>query len=58
MAALMGRRLANLLYGVSGTDLFAFGATSLVLLLVASVASLVPALRATRVDPVRALKFE
>ena len=58
LAALMGRQMASLLYGVSGTDLLAFGGTSLVLLLVAAVASLVPALRATRVDPVRALKFE
>ncbi len=58
LAALMGRQMASMLYGISGTDLFAFGGTSLMLLLVASVASLVPALRATRVDPVRALKFE
>ena len=58
LAVLMGRQMASLLYGIGGTDLVAFGGTSMVLLLVAAVASLVPALRATRVDPVRALKFE
>ncbi len=58
LAAIMGRQMASLLYGISGTDPVAFGTTSLVLLLVAALASLVPALRATRVDPVRALKFE
>ena len=56
-----GRRarvLESLLYGVSGFDPLAYGAAAGVLLLVAFVANLVPALAAARVDPVRALRNE
>jgi hypothetical protein len=40
------------------TDLVTFVSVSLVLAAVAAVASLIPALRATRVDPVEVLKEE
>ena len=52
----ISRSVAGLLYGVSTTDPMAFGAVSAILLAVSVAASLVPALRATRVDPVVALR--
>jgi putative ABC transport system permease protein len=58
LAALVGQRIENLLYGVSGVDARTFFATALTLLGVAFVANLFPAIRATSVDPVKALRFE
>ncbi|HJQ22186.1 MAG TPA: ABC transporter permease [Gemmatimonadaceae bacterium] len=52
------RLLTRFLYDVSARDSAAFAATSVVLLTVAAAACLIPAWRATRVDPVRALKQE
>jgi ABC-type lipoprotein release transport system permease subunit len=45
-----------MLYGVKSTDFLTLGIVSALLLFVAFVASYVPALRATRVDPVVALR--
>ena len=53
-----GRALASLLYGVSPFDPVAHGIASAILLAVAGVANLVPALAAARVDPLRALTHE
>jgi len=50
--------LHTVLYGVKSTDLLTLPTVSALLLAVAFIASYVPALRATRVDPVVALREE
>jgi putative ABC transport system permease protein len=57
-AVLLTRVMASLLFGISATDPFTFIGISLVLLAVAILASYVPALRATRVDPLTALRAQ
>jgi predicted permease len=57
-AALLTRVMASLLFGVSATDLATFSVVPIVLVATAMLASYVPALRATRVDPVVALREE
>ncbi len=52
------RLLSGMLYGVSPVDPLVFGAVSLVLAGTALLACLLPALRATRVDPVQALRVD
>jgi ABC-type antimicrobial peptide transport system permease subunit len=53
---LLTRTLATLLYEVSPTDPAVLTATCLGVLAVAALASLVPALRALRLDPIHALR--
>ena len=52
------RVMSSLLFGVTPTDLATFIAVPLVLFVVALMASLVPARRATKVDPLVALRYE
>lgn len=52
------RVVASMLIGISPQDPISFGAVSLFLVVVAFVASVVPARRATRVDPIISLRAE
>jgi ABC-type lipoprotein release transport system permease subunit len=59
MAALgLGRIVASMIYGVSSRDLLTFLTVTMLLILIAFAASLIPALRATRVDPLAVLRDE
>jgi predicted permease len=58
MALWATKPLGAFLYGVSATDPLTYASVPVVFLLVALLASLVPARRATRVDPVRALRAD
>ena len=57
-ALALTRFLTTLLFGVTPTDSVTFVVVSLVFFVIAIVASLIPALRATRVDPLVALRYE
>jgi putative ABC transport system permease protein len=52
------RLMSSLLFGVSATDPVTFVAVALFLLAVAALASWIPARRATKVDPLIALRAE
>ena len=57
-AAAATRVMKELLFGVSATDPLTFGAVALLLGAVTLLASYIPALRATKVDPIVALRCE
>ncbi len=58
ISAAVTRELQSLLYGTRPLDPAVFGLVSVVLLLVAGAACFVPAWRASRLDPMRALRIE
>ncbi len=58
LSAAASQILSSILFGVSTLDPLAFVSAAAFLLTVALAASLVPALRATRVDPMASLRYE
>jgi len=52
------RQLSSLLFGVSAYDPLTYGGVTLILVIVAFLACYIPARRATRVDPLIALRYE
>jgi putative ABC transport system permease protein len=52
------RTLSSLLYGVGATDLLTYTVVPVVLGGIALLATYIPALRATRVDPLMAIRAE
>jgi putative ABC transport system permease protein len=57
-ALALTRLMKSLLFGVNATDAVTFAAVTLLLLVVALLACLIPARRATRVDPLATLRQE
>ena len=57
-AALAGRSVRNILYGVPPIDVLTFAASGLGIIAIGLIAASVPALRASRIDPVGALRQE
>ena len=57
-AFVLTRVMASLLFGVSATDPITFISISAILILVAVLASYIPALRAMKVDPMVALRYQ
>ncbi len=57
-AAALTRAMAGLLFGISATDAVTFGLVVLILAMVAVFATYIPARRATKVDPMLALREE
>jgi putative ABC transport system permease protein len=58
LALAAGRFVSSLLFGLTPYDPLAIGAAAAAMIAVALLAGYVPALRATRIDPILALKRE
>jgi putative ABC transport system permease protein len=57
-AALVGHAMHGMLYGVGTIDISAFSGVAIMLLVAAILACYLPARRATRLDPMVALRYE
>jgi ABC-type antimicrobial peptide transport system permease subunit len=57
-AWILTRLMQKLLFGVEPSDPLTFAAVAALLAAVAAAAAVIPALRATRVDPMIALRFD
>jgi len=57
-ALALSRVMSSLIYGVNPTDLLTFLSVSVVLAAIALLASIIPARRAAKVDPIVALRYE
>ena len=57
-AIALGRFVSTQLYGVKANDPLVAGLAILALVMVASLAGLIPAQRASRIDPLIALRYE
>ena len=57
-ALMLTRGLSGMLYGVTATDPLVFAGVPLLLIAVSVLASYVPARKATRIDPLAALRYE
>jgi ABC-type antimicrobial peptide transport system permease subunit len=58
LALFVARLLGQILYGVEPTDPVTYATVFLMILAIAAVACLIPALRAIRINPVSALRQE
>jgi putative ABC transport system permease protein len=58
LAVVLTRILTTLLFGIAPTDVFTFATVSIGALVVALLACYIPARRATKVDPLVALRTE
>lgn len=58
LAVLAARAIGGLLYGVGSFNLDIAAAAAIILIAIGALASLIPAIRATRIDPVQALRAE
>jgi putative ABC transport system permease protein len=57
-ALALTRYMSSMIFGVSAFDPFTYGVVACLLFVTAAVASYVPAARATRIDPIEALRVE
>jgi putative ABC transport system permease protein len=58
LAWAFARLMASLIYGVTANDAVSFTAIPLALIAAAALAIYIPARRATRIDPIIALRYE